>query len=128
MLLAICMSSLKNVCFNILFLNFFVYLFLILNCIEPFVYFRDQSLVSHFIFKYYPPFCRLSLVFFMVFLAVQKLLSLIGFCLFRFYFILFSLGYGSKNKACFNLCQRVFSRFSFKFCSAWSYIYVCYPF
>ena len=42
-----------------------------------FVYFRDKPLVSHFVGKYFLPFCRLSFHFVCGFFAVQKLLVLI---------------------------------------------------
>ena len=43
----------------------------------------------------------------MVFFAVQKLLSLIRAQLLIFAFIFFALGDRSKNKFCYNSCQRV---------------------
>ena len=56
------------------------------------MYFGESSLVNHFVCKYLPSFCRLSLVFFMGFFAGQKLLRLIGSHLFMFYFIFITIG------------------------------------
>ena len=66
--LAICMSSLENVCFNLLPIFWLgcllIYLFLILNCMNCLYILESNPLsVSLFICKYFPPFYRLSLVF-----------------------------------------------------------------
>ena len=93
---AICVSSLETISFNLLpifWIFLFIYLFIFyIELHELCVYFGESSLVSHFVCKYFSPFCRLSLVFFMGFFAVQKLLRLIGSHLFMFYFIFITLG------------------------------------
>ena len=63
-----------------------------------FIYFRDYSLDSCFICKYFLPFCGLSCHFvYRVSFAVQKLSSLIRSHLVIFVFIVITLGGGSAK-------------------------------
>ena len=82
---------------------------------EVFIYFRDESLFSHFICKYFLPFCGLSFHFFSVSFAVQKVLSLIRFYLFIFVFIVIALGGGSEKILLWFISESVQSVLSFHF-------------
>ena len=80
---------------------------------EPFVYLGDESLVGHFICKYFPPFCGLAFIWFMVSFTMLKLLSLIRAHLFltslkrNFNFNVNSLlqEVGQRRYCCY-LCQQ----------------------
>ena len=61
-------------------------------------------------------------VLFMVFFAVQKLLSFIRSHLFIFVFISISLGGGSKKTLLWFMSKSVLPMFSSKFYSVWPYI------
>ena len=80
---------------------FFVVVDVIELC-ELFVYFGDKALISHIICKYFLSICRLSFHFVYVFLycdilSKQKLISLIRFHLFIFYFISNAFGNWPKK-------------------------------
>ena len=57
---------------------------------ELFVYFGDESFVGCFVCEYFLPFCEFSF-YFVGFLALQKLLTLIRSHLFIFVFIFITL-------------------------------------
>ena len=95
---------------------FFFFFFLDVELHELFEDFGEQSLVSHFLCKYFLPFHGLPFGLFMIFFAVQKLLSLIRSHLFVFVFIFIILGGGSK-KILLQLMKKsvllIFSLYSF---------------
>ena len=64
---------------------------------ELFVDFGEQSLVSHFLCKYFLPFHGLPFGLFMIFFAVQKLLSLIRSHLFVFVSVFITIRSGLKK-------------------------------
>ena len=76
----------RNVYLDLLPIFLLDYLFVDTEMHELFEYFRDESVVSHFICKYFLPFCGLAFIWFMVSFTMLKLLSLIRYHLFVFVF------------------------------------------
>ena len=106
--LAICLSSL-GICLFRSYAHILtrLFVFLILNCMGCWYILEIipcQSLLLQRFFSY-PVGCLF--VLFMVFFAVQKLLSLIRSHLFIFVFIFITLGSGCE-KILLHICQRVF--------------------
>ena len=92
-LFAISMSSLRNVCLGLLPKHFLFGLFVFL--ILSYIFWR-LILCQLLHLQLFSPILRV-LILFIVFFAVQKLLSLIRFHLFIFIFISITLGDGSKR-------------------------------
>ena len=114
-LLTICMSSLEKFLFGFSFLGlgccrFFVFVLFHfdIELYELFVYFGYWALVHCIICKYFFPFYKkYFFIWFIVSFVVQKLLSLVRFCLFL---LLFLLNYQTgPKKHCCDLCQSVFA-------------------
>ena len=78
-----------------------------------FIHFGAEYLVSHFIWKYFLPFCGCLFILFRVFFAVQKLLSLIRPHLFIFVFTVITLRGGSEMLLSF-MSEGVWLMFSSK--------------
>ena len=95
----------------------FVVVVVAIELCELFVYFGDKALISHIICKYFLSICRLSFHFVYVFLycdilSKQKLISLIRFHLFIFYFISNAFGNWPKKTLVRFMSENVLSTFS----------------